>query len=303
MARAAAMLICATALLPAVSNAEPAEVQALAVVAGLSGSASVATPPAMKTEPARLFAWLPAGATIEVGPGSRVTLAFLDGSRCELLERSRGRVRAGGLDSVSGSQRVLDRVPPLPHLAAIAREAEPGTQSAAIRIRAGERIRQLYPAGGAMSLADSTVLRFSPVHEAAGYVVEVEDEMGRTVFQAQTQAPSVAVSGGILKPGSSYYWRVRTLEAIGPARRGEARFATLAGEDTRLRAALREALEPKGEVESLALLAEVDRRLGLLSEAREGLRAALARAPEDESLRQALAAVEKQLPAEDDGTE
>ena len=59
------------------------------------------------------------------------------------------------------------------------------------------------------------------------------------------------------------------------------------------RAVLEESLEAGGDASSLALLAEIDRSLGLLVEAREKFRAAVARAPGDVALRQALDRLER----------
>jgi hypothetical protein len=55
---------------------------------------------------------------------------------------------------------------------------------------------------------------------------------------------------------------------------------------------------PRGDAESLALLAEVDRRLGLLAEAREEFRMVLARFADDVVVRNALADLESRLPAD-----
>ncbi|HYO12120.1 MAG TPA: CHAT domain-containing protein [Thermoanaerobaculia bacterium] len=65
--------------------------------------------------------------------------------------------------------------------------------------------------------------------------------------------------------------------------------------------ALRRALEEEGSAESLALLAEVDRCLGLLAEAREEFWAALQRRPEDTALAEALAELERRLAEESPG--
>jgi len=76
---------------------------------------------------------------------------------------------------------------------------------------------------------------------------------------------------------------------------GEEQFSTLAEEDIRQRSALRAALIKQNDPASLALLANVDQRLGLCMEAREEIQAAIAKIPTNTSYRQALTEIDKQL--------
>lgn len=291
-----------TVFLILASATDPAGPEAVAVVSSLSGSASVAATPGATKTATRLFDWLPAGAVIEVEAGSSLTLAFCNGNRYELGERTKATLTAAGVKGDSGVVRPLDPVPPIPRAAAIASEAKPGERSGAIRIRDQEdRIRNLYPRADSAALPEGAVLRFSPAPGASRYRVELEDETGRTVFDVETQAVTVSVPAGILKPGSRYFWKVRTLDRMGPAVRGESAFATLAAEDIGRRAAVKAALEGKGDAPSLALLAEIDRRLGLLAEAREEFRAALAKSPGDDAIRRALVEIEQRLGPEETG--
>jgi len=184
----------------------------------------------------------------------------------------------------------------MPTLAAVS-VSRAGARSGAIRVRQGSDLhfRTLYPNEDSLTLPDSTVLRFAPIEGASRYRVELEDESGKTVFDAETQLLAVAVPAGILRSGSHYYWKVRTIERTGPSVHGESEFGTLGEEDIHRRTAVRAALEKSGDVESLALMAEIDRRLELLVEAREGFQAALAKAPENPALQKALAEVNAQL--------
>jgi hypothetical protein len=69
----------------------------------------------------------------------------------------------------------------------------------------------------------------------------------------------------------------------------------LPAEDEVRRAALKTAVELSGDADSLALLAEIDRRLGLLREAREEFGAALERASAREAVRAAIAQIDEAL--------
>jgi len=175
----------------------------------------------------------------------------------------------------------------------IAEEEQPGLGAGAIRIRA-ERIAGLYPRGGAATLAGATTLRFEPVAGGGKYQVEVQDRQGSVVFSTETTVP-VVNPGRVLEPGVRYDWTVRTLERVGPVATGQADFVTLTAEEARKREALRKAVEAAGDGATLALLAEVDRRLGLLIEARDELQVAVRESPGDSALAEALATLERHL--------
>ena len=273
-------------------QAEPAGSREVAVVFTLTGDAWVTVPPAKEKNPIRLFQWLPEGAQVEVAPSGSLSLAFSSGARSELHGGTLVRLASSGPEVTKGTVRALERVPSLPRLFAIA-DAQAGVRAGAIRLRLGpdQGIHGLYPHAGATTLPDATVLRFRPVARAI-YRVELEDADGHMVFEEKTAVAAVAVPAGILKPGGSYYWRVSTLETVRPALRSGSEFATLSEEGLRERAELRSTLEARVDAPSLALLGEIDRRLGLLVEARDALRAALEKAPEDVALRRALATLE-----------
>jgi hypothetical protein len=262
-----------------------------ALVYSLAGEASLQAP-GTTGRPVRLFDRLAAGTSVEVGPDSRLELAFQNGRRYELGERSRVTVGAKDLVSRSGNVGSLPSVPPLPRLSPIAAEDRPGPKAGAVRIRA-ERIQGLYPCRGATTLPAGTVLRFQPVPGAGRYRIEAQDTQGRVVFRAETVKTETEVPDGILHPGTRYHWTVRTVDRPGSVARGEADFVTLSGHTAREREELRSALTAEGRGESLALLAAIDRSLGLLLEARWALEEALARSPGDSSLAEELAALEK----------
>jgi len=282
------MILAACALLLAAAAPSPA----VAVVVSLTGEASVQTAASAPSRPLLRFEWLLPDAKITVGMGSTVVLAFADGSRRELLGGARARLGAKGLVSTSGAVRELPSLPPLPDLPPLAADSA-ASRAGAVRIR-GLRIAGLYPRDGWSVPADSAALGFEPVPAAGRYRVTVEDEAGATVLEAEVDQPRVAVAAGTLKPGARYYWRVRTLGAGGAAYRGEAEFATLDAESAARRARLGEALRGEGAA-GLALLAEIDRGLGLVREARDELRSALEDAPADAAVREALERLERLL--------
>ncbi len=281
----------AISILSAVPRARAED--AVAIVAALAGGATVRSPGAPARE-VRLFDWLPAGISVETAAASSLTLAFANGERHEMGASATATLGASGLAASTGPVKALAPIPPLPRTPGLAPEARPGARNAAVRIR-GHRITGLYPRGEATVLPDEADLRFAPVPGATSYRVEVENEGGVVVFQAEVGAPSARVSPGVLQPGTRYLWMVRTLRSSGSPARGEAEFSTLAIGVVERRAAVRQALAQTDSASALALLAEIDRELGLFREARDSFRDALARAPGDDALRNALERVEATL--------
>ncbi len=236
--------------------------------------------------------WLPSGSTLDCG-NQTALVALAGGRRFELSPGARVRVRADGLEVLAGAARELARVAPIPRVARLAAHEKAGTRSAAMRIR-GRRIRALYPREDAVTLAEATTLRFSLAPGITEYHVEIEDDEGATVFHVSTRGGEVLVARDVLQPGRLYRWSVRGGSAEGLAR-GEAEFSTLEVDAAKARQTLRESVGTSEEVGGLALLAEVDRQLGLLLEARDGFARALERAPGASELSAALASIELQL--------
>ena len=255
-------------VLPCASASGQEAPSPVAIVCALTGTASLTLPAKKRTTTLRLFEWLSPGSVVEVARESSVTLVFSSGVRYELGGTAKATAGTSALASSSGPVRHLPAVPPLPRLSPIGETVRAGPRSGAVRIR-GATMTHLYPDAGSATLADSTVLRFMPAPDASRYRVEVETETGISVFHMETPSSMVNVARGILKPGAKYYWQVRTLDRIGQVARGAAEFVTLSAATARAREALKESLEVAGDSVSLALLAEIDRRLGLHVEARE----------------------------------
>jgi hypothetical protein len=270
--------------------------EAVAVVAAASGKVSAAD--CGKVTTVRRFDWLPDGCIVDVAAGSSLTLAFADGTRHGLAERTKAVLNAGGPRALVGTIRALEAFPPMPRVGLDPR-ADPGPRAGAVRIRDGDGAFTggLYPQEGAVVLPASTVVSFPSIGGVKA-VIELEDESGRVVLMAQTEATSLAVPAGILKPASRYWLRVRTVDRTGSTVVGHARFATLGAADIERRAAFKNSIEARGDAESLALLAEVDRHLGLLAEARREFQDVLAKFADDAVVRQALADLERGMAAD-----
>lgn len=277
-------------------HAEP--LKPVALVYSLAGKVETAG------RPLRLFDRLPAGATLKVGTKSRLALAFGNGLIYELGEGSSVTLGTRDLASRKGPVRALPRVPTLPPLSPISAKDHPGPRAGAVRIRS-EEIENLYPGYGATALASAVILRFQKINGADRYGIEIEDRQGTVVYSKETVSTELRLPADILLPGVSYYWNVRTIDRSGPgsAAWGEAGFTTLDAETVRMREELRLLAEKSDGGDLTALLAGVDRHLGLFAEARAELRSALSMAPGDAALGEALTALEQHMENTDDAAE
>ncbi len=231
--------------------------QPVAIVYVLTGKAFGAA-----HQPVRLFDRLPAGAALEVGPGSQLTLGFTNGLRYELSEGSRVTLGSKDFTARSGPVRSLPRVPPLPRLSAIAKEDRPGPKAGAVRIRS-EIITGLQPDRGTVSLSSAVRLRFDPVPATAEYRVRIIGPAGETLFQKDTGSTEVSVSSDAISPGKTYHWTVETLGRPGAVARGEATLRILEADQARAREELQRWIQGSGVADDLKLLEGVDRALGL----------------------------------------
>jgi hypothetical protein len=296
-----ASAVCLAASLAATGHAAPGETRpsgeaeppgaaagagAVALVAAVAGTPQgcpLGSAPCAEAQRVALapFAWLAEGSRLELDAGSSLTALFLSGRRFEVRGPLHAAVLADAVAAVgstaAGAIRELPAAGP-PEVMPIAPGELPAPQLGAIRIRGGE-IAGLYPNERATALATATTLTFRPVATASRYAVSVLDGRGVKVFETQTSAAALAVPSGILRLGEEYLWQVSTLDHPGGVLRGEAELRTLDGEAARAREALRARLAAAGDAASLVVLAEVDRRLGLLAEARDELAAAAALAP------------------------
>lgn len=270
---------------PVAQQEKPAK--RIALISELSGAATLQRPGAAAV-PARRFDAMFDGTILRVGLQSRVLLVLGSGKRFVLGAEARATVHAERLAGTSGSIDELPSLPTLPPLAAL--DAKAPTALGGVRLRSNV-ITGLCPSDGTV-LASKATLRFAPVQGAATYRIEIEDANGRVIFGIETKATEMPVPPDVLEAGVRYYWTVRTTDRPGAQARGAAHFATLSTELIALRDALKRQLSAEGDGPSIALLATIDLHLGLHQEALEGFRAALARAPNDDSLKDAVRRLE-----------
>lgn len=284
-------LILALSALPA-ARAEPAAapLETAAIVVEVSGRVTADTAGTPRRLLERLSR-LRAGETVRIEDGASLKLVFANGLRYRLGPGSSVTLGSQGLASSEGEVQALAPVPTLPRVPAI--RDDRGSQSAATRVR-GETLAGLYPKGTTV-LADRVRLLFEAVPNTPAYTVEIADPAGERVFRAEVKNGPVEVPAGTLVAGVRYSFRIETSGRPGPEAVGRGSFVTLSDEVAREHLALEEALKKEGDAGAWALLASVNRDLGLLLEAKEASQAALALAPGDAGLLATLAGIERQL--------
>jgi hypothetical protein len=264
----------------------------VAIVCFLQGKASFRESSQAERKNLRLFDWIGAGSAVETGPGAKLVIAFADGSRYELGEKTSGVLGKAELNSVSGSVKKLETVSVMPQVISLAADIKPGNRLGGIRLRSSKKtISNLYPIEGDAVLADQAVLTFDPLPEIEKYRVEIEDEQGRDLLSAETSEPRVVVSPGIIKPGTQYYWQVRALEKDELSTVSYAAFVTVTAEEAALRNLFRAQLAQSRDAANLLLLARIEMAIGLRRESCETLKEALALSPANAEIKEAMAGV------------
>jgi hypothetical protein len=259
----------------------------VAMVESLTGQASLQAPNSPARVPVARLEWLKAGANIEVGTKSTITVILLNGHRYELGAGAKATITGEALTNTRGSIRELKTLPPLPALAPIADNS--AATSAAVRMRGLDTVRNLYPREGMSALADSVTLSFSSAPDASRYQVDITNQLGERIARYPTEATSVKIPAGTLRAGSLYTWRVRAIGSVGLVAQGAASFTTISEQDLARRTEFASALhELAPGAPAAALLGDLDLRLGLLHEAQQELEAALRLMPDDPAIQRAL---------------
>ncbi len=263
-----------------------------AIVASLSGSATVQSPGSPAKVAVSRMDWLSEGATVEVGTGSRAVLILSNGRRFELSQGAKAMLTANSAPKITGPVRELPALPPIPKPAAVVAEAAP--TPGAPRVRGPVDISDsLYPRAGMVALPDKVSLRFKAVPNATSYRVALENDGGDSLLNVTTESTEIAVPAGTIEAGARYHWRVRAMRSGVAIGAGTAEFTTLSAENALQRAEFAGALGPTdNDPATLALLAQVDLRLGLVAEACDEFNAALQQKPDDVTLQRTLNACE-----------
>jgi hypothetical protein len=245
---------------------------AIAVVVDLNGEASLMTSSGDGTAiKLKRFDRLRLNDTITTTDEARVIVAFMSGFRFEIGTNAEVDVKGDQLRPKRGKIKKLKPVATGPAIQAIPASSRPGHRSGAIRIRSaavwGGEVRNLYPRDGASIRSDHAVLTFDPLSAVEKYRIDIEDEMGESIFAVETTSLEIEIPAGILKPANEYYWRVRSSGRPSLGGQGEALFVTMTTEQLTGLKEISTQLQEEKTLASFLLLAEVDRSLGMFREA------------------------------------
>lgn len=261
----------------------------VAIVCFSEGKAWLTEPGERERSEINLFDWIKIGTVIQTELEAKVVIAFSTGDRYELRGKTKATVGQEGFISSSGMVKKLESVPVMPKIAAISREARPGSRLGGIRLRGPKgSISKFYPSKGTTLLAEEAVFTFEPIYGVKKYKVEIKDEWGNKIFSAETGSTKIATYPSVLKSGANYSWKVWALEKREPSILSEAVFSTVSEENTRARNAFKEQAYQSKDGIKLLLLAQLDMALGLWKEACETLNDALALFPDNEEIKSAM---------------
>jgi hypothetical protein len=193
------------------------------LVADLYGAAAVADRPAAKLQdrwPIQLLQCFPAGKTIMLEAGARVTLFFpASGEAVELRGPGRFQLADDGVQPVSSAA-----TPARVQLNAAFRDIKLDRSRL---VPAGVRMRAPRPAGGVVLLAPSgivlaeeaLVFRWEPVEGAREYSVRVANSRREVLLEERAQTSEMVVPlGRRLAPGEGLMWQVEALLPAGQER-------------------------------------------------------------------------------------
>lgn len=261
-------------LLPApLLAAAPAPV---AVVYSLSGTgAAMLAPGAKEPKKLELFAWLLEGTALAAPVNGSVLVSFQSGARYELGPKSRATLRANDLVTTSGDVKALASVPPFPRIDPVA--SGQGAQPALLRDSFGD---ETFPLA-ARVLAETAMLEWPAVAGATRYRVTIDAEDGRNIYQTETTTNTLRIPSSLLEAGARYTWRVGATPKTGMVTRGDAVLQVLPADVASARSTFQASLRKEGGSDALALMAEVDRSLGLTVEANQEMREAIALLPKE----------------------
>ncbi len=270
-----------------------AEEPAAAVLASVEGLVTV-TPSGGNSARAGVFDWLKPGTTLETAVSARAIVVLANGDRYQISEHSRAVLGSAAISKLSGELRQLPGLAGLPKLAAIAGTSA-GSRGAVVRIR-GPQLRHCYPSPNSVILERDAALTFEPSDDVTAYTAEVEDDSGTVIFSAQTAGRTVVLPPGLLRAGAAYYWEVRGISSVGTPPKCQADFSVLPADETSRRTLFKAAVDRLGDDASLALFAEIDRRLGLLKEAKITFQSIQDRSTSSAAIRHALQQIEALIP-------
>lgn len=153
-------------------------------------------------------------------------------------------------------------------IAPIARREGLANRPGAVRLRSAEVASVwMYPRDGVAVLRSRTVLQLRGEPGTGDYSVAIEDTMGNRVWMTQARAGAVAVPSNALKPGTTYFWRVRLLGQEPSRSSPEEMFTTVAAADEKAYLELDHSLLDSDDPSLEVLRAGVAHSLGLWQEA------------------------------------
>ena len=252
-----------------------------AMVTDLQGKATITD--AGRTSDATILAEIEAGAQVQLQAGATLVVLYLDGGN-EYVFKGPAQIAFGPAqpEVISGAQPIRRS----PALGTGVRLKPVGMGQGALVMRsplANARIR-LLSATGTRVLETQPEFQWQALQPGLKYQVEIADDTGHSLFEAQVESTSVTLPAGLqLKEGLSYTWEVSARLPDGRKYSSQGDFSVASAELRAHALALRAdaIMSVASRVAYAAWLDQVE----LKDEARKHWRALAAERPDDERLK------------------
>ena len=264
----------------------PAGVQSagIAMVTDLQGKASLTADG--RARDVTILAELDAGAQVQLAAGATLVALYLDAGDEYTFKGPAAIVFKAAQPDVTSGAKPVKRGSSLGKGGNAIRIKPVGVAQGAMVMRGfrtGARI-QLLSLNKTRTLETQPEFRWQPLEPGVKYQIEITDDTGRTIQEAQLETSAYKLPAGVpLKDGVSYSWEVSARLADGRKYSSSADFA-VAPADVRAQA---EALRPAAAAplaSRVAYAAWLD-QMELKDEARKYWKAAAAERPEDPRLK------------------
>ncbi len=243
--------------------------------------------------PLHTFDWVRLNSTLELKRDTRAILVLLDGHRYVMEGPARAVVQNHLIQKLSGVVRELPALPALPKIVGIAGQGSDSSEAAVTGVRDVYLPRRMFPRDPFRTLPDATSFQFETAQKGLEHEITVADESGAVLWRVRRRETTLPAPPGLLKAGRRYVWRVQALGDIGNTLATQAYFKTLEQKELDERKRLTQFLA--SDPDSLAVLAAIDWKLGLLENAVDEIRAAMKRAGHPQAYRALLQEMEKDL--------
>ena len=253
----------------------------VAMVTDLQGKAVIST--AGRTADAAMLVGLEVGAQAQLQPTTTMVVLYLGDGGEYVLKGPATVVFRAALPEVTNGAPALKRPPPAGEKLRINPNGM-GQGALVMRSSLGAPRIRLLSANGTRVLDTQPELHWQEPQPGLRYSVEIADETGRSLYEAQVEGPSFTLPASLqLKDGMAYTWEVAARLPDGRKYASKGEFS-IASAELRAQTAAARALAQES-VSSMVTFAIWLEQMELRDEARKAWRALAVQRPDDPQIR------------------